>query len=61
MSHADVVSLFDLVTVVAGTFGHAGVRAVAAPSVQVALVGDLAVDLGDQVGQVLRGKTPPDR
>jgi hypothetical protein len=61
MSHAGVTGLLDLVAVVAAAFDLARVGAVTALGVQVSGVGDLVVELGDQVGQAVRGKTPRDR
>jgi hypothetical protein len=53
--------LFDPIAVVSGSFDHAGIAAVASFAVEVSAVGDVVVDLGDEVGDVLRGKGPPDR
>lgn len=61
MAGAEVGAAFGPVGVVAGASDDAGVAAVAAGGVEVAPVGDVGVDPGDEPGQVLRGKTPPGR
>jgi hypothetical protein len=61
MSPAVVMGLFDLVAVVPAAFDDPGVAAVTARPVQVAAVGDLPVERGDDGGVQVRGKTPPGR
>jgi hypothetical protein len=56
---ADVAGSLDAVAVVAGTFDHAGVAAVA--PFRVGLAGDLGQDVGQDAVPVLRGENPPFR
>ncbi|GFH36360.1 hypothetical protein SCWH03_25880 [Streptomyces pacificus] len=61
MADTAVVGSFGRESAASYAFDLAGVTAVAAPGVEVALAGDLPLDLGDGGSQVLRGKRPPDR
>jgi hypothetical protein len=61
MPSAGVVVLFDGVGVMAASFDDAGVAAVPAWSVQVAVCGDVLVERSEEVGELVRGKRPRDR
>jgi hypothetical protein len=59
VSGAGVAGSFDAVAVVAGSFDHARVAAVA--PLRVELAGDLGEDAGQDAVDVLRGENPPYR